>query len=47
MTKADSLFDHIVARLLPISWLKLFSIAHRLNSLFFSGSIFASEMCRV
>ena len=39
MTNLDSLFDLIVAGLFPISGVKLFSIAHRLNVLFFSGFI--------
>ena len=39
MTNSDSLFDLMVAGLLPISWLKLFSIAHGLNVLFFCVSI--------
>ena len=39
MTNSDSLFDLMVADLLPISLMKLFSIAHGLNVIFFSGSI--------
>ena len=39
MINSDSLVDLMVAGLLPISWVKLFSIAHGLNVLFFSGSI--------
>ena len=39
MTSLDSLFDLMVAVLLQISWMKLFSIAQKLNVLFFSGSI--------
>ena len=38
MINSVSLFDLMVAGLLPISWAKL-SIAHGLNVLFFSGSI--------
>ena len=40
MINSDSLFDFMVAGLLPIFRVKLFSIAHGLNVLFFSGSIF-------
>ena len=39
MTNLDSLIDLMVAGLLPISRVKLFSIAYGLNFLFFSGSI--------
>ena len=39
MTNSDSLFDLMVAGLLPISLVKLFSITHGLNVFFFSGSI--------
>ena len=39
MTDLDSLFDLMVARLLPSLWVKLFSIAHGLHVLSFSGSI--------
>ena len=39
MINSDSLFDFMVAGLLPISWVRLFSIGHGLNALFFSGSI--------
>ena len=38
MTNSDSLFDLIAANLRPFSWAKLFSIAHGLIFLFFSGS---------
>ena len=39
MINSDSLFDLMVAGLVPISWVKLFHIGHGLNILFFSGSI--------
>ena len=39
MINSDALFDIMVAGLLPIYWVRLFSIAHGLNVLFFSGSI--------
>ena len=39
MISSDSLVDLMVAGLLAISWVRLLSIAHRLNVLFFSGSI--------
>ena len=39
MINSDSLVDFMVAGLLPISWVRLFSIAHGLNVLLFSGSI--------
>ena len=39
MANSDSLFDFMVVGLLPIYWMKLFSIANRLNVLFSSGSI--------
>ena len=39
MTKSDSLFDLMVSGLFPFSLVKLFSIAHGLNVLFFTRSI--------
>ena len=39
MIKPDSLVDLMVAGLLQISWVRLFSIVHGLNVLFFSGYI--------
>ena len=39
MINSVSLVDLMVARLLPISWVRLFSIAHGLNVPFFSGSV--------
>ena len=39
MTNSNSLFDLILASLLPISWVRLFSIAHGLNFFLFSGCI--------
>ena len=39
MTNSDSLFDLMIAGLLPISWVDLISTAHGLNVIFFSGSI--------
>ena len=43
MTNSDFLFDLMVAGLLPISWVRLFSIAHVLNVLFPSWSILHLE----
>ena len=40
ITNSNSLFDLMVADLVSISWMKLFSIAHSLNFLLFHGSIF-------
>ena len=39
MINSNSLVDLMGAILLPISWVRLFSIAHGLNVLFHSGSI--------
>ena len=47
MTNSNSLFDLMVAGLLPIYWVKLFSIAHGLNFFFRFWIHFASEVCRV
>ena len=40
MKSSDSLFDLKIAGFIPISWVKLFPVAHGLNFLFISGSIF-------
>ena len=47
MTNSDSLFDLMIAGLLPISWVRFFSIAHGLNILFLFRVHFTCEMCRV
>ena len=39
MINSDLLVDLMVAGLVPISWVRLFSIAHGLNVLLFSGFI--------
>ena len=38
MTTSDSAFDLVVTGLLPMSWVRLFFIAHGFNFLLFSGS---------
>ena len=40
LSNLDSLFDLMGAGLHPNSWVKLFSIAHGLTFIYFSGSIF-------
>ena len=47
MTNSDSLFDLVVAGLLPISLVKLFSIAHELKFFYSFLDRFALEMCRL